>query len=147
MTNFKTLRGLVVAATLMMGTEMAMADDTAALVERLEATESAVNAKDAKAWAEAMYADNVVVVGEGSEQPIRGLDALMPVMEEIVAGATSCSIEMNDAAVGAEQASTFATWNCTPTEGEPYQVRALYVWEQQDAGWRVVAEMYGMGSM
>ncbi|GGO83980.1 hypothetical protein GCM10011348_29160 [Marinobacterium nitratireducens] len=147
MINVKTLRGLAVAATLILGTEMAIAGDASVLAQRFEATENAVNAKDAKAWAEAMYADNVVVVGEGSQQPIRGLAALLPVMEEIVAGAQSCSIEMNDAVVGAEQASTFATWSCTPVEGEPYQVRALYVWEQQKVGWRVIAEMYGMGNM
>ncbi len=146
----KKLQKLALAgatATMLFGSGLALAGGTSVLAERIQAVEDAVNAGDAKAWAQVMYADAVVITGEGSEKPIRGLSELMPVLQDITAGTKSCSIDLNEASVNGNQAWSFATWNCTPLEGESYQVRALYVWEKHNADWHVVSEMYGMGSM
>lgn len=135
------------AVTLALSIQPAIAGGTSELAERFTATEKAVNEGNARAWADAMYAEDVVVIGEGSDAAVRGLNALMPILQDIVQSSESCSISMNDAEINKGQAWSFATWSCAPVEGEAYKVRALYVWEKQDKGWRVTAEMYGMGEM
>lgn len=150
MSYMNCIRGLglgVATTALALAVQPALAGSTSELKERFAATEKAVNADDASAWADAMYADDVVIVGEGSEEAVRGLDALMPILNDIVHGSESCTISMNDAEINNGQAWSFATWSCTPATGDAYQVRALYVWEKQEEGWRVTAEMYGMGAM
>ncbi|MEL7897118.1 DUF4440 domain-containing protein [Vreelandella neptunia] len=146
----KLVRGIipgVAVASLAVGSSVVAADDTDTLSELFAAVENAVNNNNGEEWAELMYADDVVVVGEGSEGALRGMDELMPTIESIIEGSESCSIRMDDAKVNGDQAWSFADWTCQVADGEAFDVRTLYVWEKQDAGWRVTAEMYGFGTM
>ncbi len=125
----------------------AQASGDEAIKNVIKESEAAVNSAAPQKWADLMYSDDVIVVGEGAPAAIRGLDALMPTIEGITSSVKSCSINVNDVKVAAQMAWTFATWKCEPTEGEPFSVRALYVLEKEQANWKVTAEMYTMGEM
>lgn len=121
-----------------------------ALAERYRAVEAAIAARDGAAWFEALYDDAIVLAGEGSPATVRGRQALMPVIDEIVRTTRSCTL-VPDAARGrsAGLAYSFVSYRCSPADAAAadYQVRALFVWKEGPKGWRVVAETYVMGAM
>lgn len=109
-----------------------------------------VGAKDAGRWAKQMYSKDVILVGEGYKGPVRGERELMPVLEGLVKEIRRCTIKPDKSDAGrGDIAYSYATWTCTPEKaGEAdFSVRALYVWKRGAEGWKVVAEMYGMGEM
>lgn len=114
------------------------------------AVEAAVEARDARAWFDAMYSEDIVITGEGEAGAVRGREALVPGIEGIVQAVRSCSIELDSAtSASAELGYSFATYTCRPvdTAAPDFRVRALFVWRLESAGWRVVAEMYQTGRM
>lgn len=123
------------------------ASEIEAIENVIKQSEAAVNSAAPDKWAEIMYSDKVIVVGEGAPASIRGLDALMPTIKGVTSSVKRCSINVNDARVTDQISWAFATWMCQPTEGEPFSVRALYVLEKEQSGWKVTAEMYTMGEM
>jgi ketosteroid isomerase-like protein len=123
---------------------------SSALEARYRAVESAIVARDAKAFFNALYSQDIVVAGEGSASVIRGREALMPVIAEIVKTTRSCSVKGSPPARTAQNLGySFVTYTCRAEDANApdYQVRALYVWQRERTGWRVVAEMYQNGSM
>ena len=129
---------------------LAAQDFSKAVEERYRAVEAAIAARDAKAWFEALYSPDIVLTGEGAASTIRGRAALMPVIEDIVKATRSCSLKGDPPARASQDLGySFVTYACKASDPKSpdYQVRALYVWQRERAGWRVVAEMYQSGSM
>ena len=120
------------------------------LAARYRAVEAAIDARDGAAWFEALYDDSIVLAGEGSPATVRGRQALMPVIDEIVRTTRRCTL-VPDAARdrSAGLAYSFVTYRCSPADASAsdYQVRALFVWKEGPKGWRVVAESYVMGAL
>lgn len=121
-----------------------------AVGERYRAVERAIEARDGERWFNELYNEDIVLTGEGTKEVIRGRGTLMPVIAEIVRTTRSCRLIPD----GARQASgslgySFVTYDCTSDapSATNYQVRALFVWQREKLGWRVVAESYTMGSM
>lgn len=121
-----------------------------ALATRYRAVEAAIAARDGAQWFDALYDDSIVLAGEGSPATVRGRQALLPVLDEIVRTTRRCALEP-DAARGRSGSLgySFVTYRCTPADGAApdYAVRALFVWREGPQGWRVVAETYLMGAM
>lgn len=121
-----------------------------ALDERYRAVEAAIEARDGARWFDELYSPNIVLVGEGTKEVVRGRAALMPVIDAIVKDTRACRIRPDGARkASADLGYSFVTYRCSPvdTSAPDYEVRALFVWERAKAGWRVVAETYTMGSM
>ncbi|QDF99778.1 hypothetical protein CJ010_15770 [Azoarcus sp. DD4] len=121
-----------------------------AVTERYRAVEAAIEARDGNRWFDVLYSKDIVLTGEGTKEVIRGRDALLPVIAGIVKGTASCKLIPD----GARRSSgdigySFVTYDCKPADATAanYQVRALFVWQREKAGWRVVAESYTMGGM
>ena len=120
------------------------------LAARYRAVEAAIEARDGAAWFEALYDDSIVLAGEGSPATVRGRQALLPVIDEIVRTTRSCTLVPDAARDRSEGlAYSFVTYRCSPADASAsdYQVRALFVWKEGAKGWRVVAETYVMGAM
>lgn len=125
-------------------------DFAEALNERYRAVEAAIKARDGARWLEAMYASDAVVAGEGAKEVLRGREAVLPAVTDIVKNTRSCTIKPDAASqASADLGYSFVTFQCNPadTTAADYQVRALFVWKKTRAGWRVAAESYTMGSM
>jgi len=147
MTKILGKTAIIALSSLTISTAPVLAAEENTIEEIIKKSELAINLSEPQKWADLMYSDNVIVVGEGTPAPIRDLDALMPTIEGITESVKSCSIHITDAKIAGSMAWTFANWKCDPTEGEPFSVRALYVWEKEQSDWKVTAEMYTLGEM
>ena len=109
---------------------------------------AAIAQGDADGWNQAMYAPDVIVIGEGMDTTVRGREANLLLIREILASGA-----MDDGEIVVEFADgnddfayTFINFRNkqagVPDEG----ARALYVWQCTDEGWRVVADMYQSGT-
>ena len=109
---------------------------------------AAIAQGDADGWNQAMYAPDVIVIGEGMDTTVRGREANLLLIREILASGA-----MDDGEIAIEFADgnddfayTFINFRNkqagVPDEG----ARALYVWQRTDEGWRVVADMYQFGT-
>src|SRR5690606_12595648 len=87
------------------------------LAARYRAVEAAIEARDGAAWFEALYDDSIVLVGEGSPATVRGRQALMPVIDEIVRTTRSCTLVPDAARDRSEGlAYAFVTYRCSPVD-------------------------------
>lgn len=108
---------------------------------------AAITQRDADGWNQAMYAPNVIVIGEGMDTAVRGRDANLLLIREILA-----SDAMDDSEIVVEFADgsddfayTFINFRNKQAGAPDEGTRALYVWQRIDEGWRVVADMYQSG--
>ncbi|NMG17042.1 YybH family protein [Aromatoleum bremense] len=147
----RTIAAVFAALSVVTGAHAAGQQDFAKAVEqRYRAVEAAIQARDGARWLTEFYSPEAVVVGEGSKETLRGHDALRPVVNGIVKETRSCTIRPDSTRqASADLGYSFVTYQCSPADAAAadYQVRALFVWKKTQAGWRVVAESYTMGSM
>jgi len=140
---------------------MAAADDTgpgprkAEIMARLHEVEQALARGDgAQKIAKMLYAENVLMVGEGEEKSSKGmakatsdvqgwLDSLGP------NGGKTCKYSIPDPVVAsATTFSSFVLLHCKanpPVLPEDQELRMMYSWEKSVQGWRVVLEMWAPG--
>jgi ketosteroid isomerase-like protein len=103
------------------------------------------------AFAELLYAPDVVLVGEGMERALCGLKASLPMLTEFVGDfgvRPEFTFEVQlPILAGTDTAAAFVTVNVRSTDspGETGQFRALYAWRRTVKGWRVALEMFGTG--
>ncbi|MEM8532377.1 MAG: hypothetical protein AAGF95_16145 [Chloroflexota bacterium] len=108
---------------------------------------AAIAQGDADSWSQVMYAPDVIIIGEGMDTAVRGRDANLLLIRNLLAsGAMDDSDLVVEFADGNDDfAYTFINFRrkkaVTPDEG----ARALYVLQHTEEGRRVVANMYPSG--
>jgi ketosteroid isomerase-like protein len=108
---------------------------------------------DTEEFAGLLYAEEIIVLGEGWPTAIRGLSSFMPQLSIINQGwgkrprLTFRLVE--PAVVGESAAASFTEVTCRPDlpGAEDILYRVLYVWKRTERGWRVVLEWYSEGSV
>jgi len=107
---------------------------------------------DAAGFAELLYDEDVVVVGEGWPAATRGLLAAIPKVDETLkywGDRPRLRLTIVDPIVTeGSVATTFVDVKVAPSKpgGAQHQYRALYGWKRGARGWRVVLEMYDEGA-
>ena len=120
----------------------------AALQERVDAGNAAVAQKDGPGWNREMYAPDVVILGEGLPEPVRGRVAADALIAELLASGAMDDrrIEITTADGAGEFAFTLIRFHHMVDPADE-GARALYVWRKSPEGWRVVADMYQTGNL
>jgi ketosteroid isomerase-like protein len=104
-------------------------------------------------FASLLYAEEIIVLGEGWPSAIRGLGAFMPQLAIINDGwgkrprLTFTLVE--PAVLGESTAASFTEVRCRPDLPDAADIlyRVLYAWKRTERGWRVVLEWYSEGSV
>jgi ketosteroid isomerase-like protein len=106
--------------------------------------------------ARSLYADNVLMVGEGETGSSRGMDVAIKDVQGWMDslgpnGGKGCKYSIPDPVVASEKTFTsFVLLVCKanpPVLPEDQQLRMVYSWEKRSDGWRVVLEMWALGVM
>jgi ketosteroid isomerase-like protein len=101
--------------------------------------------------ADMIYAPDIVILGEGTAPPLRGMPAALAEVRSFMdalgkTGERKCSYEVFDPVVAS--ASTFSslvTLHCNanpPSLPQDLDVRMICVWKKLPQGWRIVLEMW-----
>jgi ketosteroid isomerase-like protein len=120
--------------------------------QALRAVEQALARGDsATELAKLMYADNVVITGEGQEGSTRGMAGAIRDFQawiDSVGPATAgCRFTIVDpVTASATTFSSFVQLHCA-AKPKDQDYRVLYAWKKQPEGWRVVLEMYLSGKL
>ncbi len=99
-----------------------------------------------------LYASDMVVVGEGMPNAVRGDKEFMPVLTEILESwgpAPTLRFTIVDPVIGREEfVTTMVDLEILRADpGIPAELlRIMYVWVNGCSGWRVAAEMFTVGS-
>lgn len=136
----------------------AAADDVKAeIMAKLHKVEAAlVRGDTAEQVARSMYANNVLMVGEGEAASRRGIDVAITGVQGWMDslgpnGGKGCKYSIPDPVVASDSTFTsFVLLVCKanpPVLTEDQQLRMVYSWEKGSDGWRVVLEMWALGVM
>lgn len=113
--------------------------------KRLKEVERLWAARDALGVSRLLYADDVLVMGQGEKDMVRGRAAADSLVKTLVAGAAKVEITLVDGrAQGKDGVVTWIQWHVVPITAseKPFDVMSLYAWRREAAGWRVVSDMY-----
>ncbi|MEY4784606.1 MAG: hypothetical protein RIR41_2541 [Pseudomonadota bacterium] len=129
----------------------------AEIMTKLHAVEERLARGDtATQIAEFLYADDVLLTGEGEATARRGMaDAIAGVQGWLDAlgpnGAKGCKYSIPDPVVAsAKTFGSFVVLKCKanpPVLPEDMNLRMTYVWQKYRDGWRVRVELYALGNM
>ena len=95
-----------------------------------------------------MYASEVIIVGEGLDQPVVGKEAALRLIADLIQSGAMGERTIEIASVGGDDrtAYSFMRFRGRGTSAGS-DARALYVWRRVPDGWRVVADMYQSGTV
>ncbi len=136
------------ALGLTLGSTGATAGSTADVIAaKYQLSEKAFAENNVQILIDQFYAGDVYVVGEGSKQATVGIEALTPVLHELVAGASKLEMSSEHADYTSEDTIyDFVNYRVYPADGsEDFNVRSLLVWKKIEGDWRVSADMYTFG--
>ena len=129
----------------------------AEIMAKLHKMEAALARGDsAELVAKSLYANNVLMVGEGEPSSSRGMEVAIKGVQGWMDslgpnGGKGCSYSIPDPVVASENTSTsFVGLKCKanpPVLPEDQQLRMVYGWKKGAEGWRVVIEMWAAGVM
>ena len=129
----------------------------AEIMAKLHKLEAALaRGETAEQVARSLYADNVLMVGEGEAGSSRGIDVAIKGVQGWMDslgpnGGKGCTYNIPDPVVASEKTFTsFVLLVCKanpPVLTEDQQLRMVYSWEKRSDGWRVVLEMWAVGVM
>lgn len=109
---------------------------------------------DASTVTHMLYANNVVIVGEGDAQASHGIDAAVEDVKEWAdslgpGGEKTCKFKLADPAVVSSRTfSSFVLLHCDanpPKLPQAQVLRMMYIWQKLPQGWRVQLEMWAPG--
>jgi len=119
-------------------------------------TDGVQNGDSAATMARKLYAKNILIIGEGEAHAAQGIDEAAQDTQAFwdslgPDGAKSCKFQMVEPSVQSRDTYTsFLLLNCKanpPALTKAVTVRLLYSWKKLPAGWRVVLETWGIGSI
>ncbi len=99
------------------------------------------------------YDDDVLIVGEGSPGALRGAEAFRSVLSGYLAewgAGVSMVFRLDKHVVASETvASAYVDATCQPArpDAETGRYRVHMVWQRGPKGWRIVQEMFAVGSL
>jgi len=109
---------------------------------------------DGKELSKALYAEEIVIVGEGDSKAQRGLAAATAETQGWLDslgpnGVKTCKFTLVDPVVASRETfSSFVLLHCKanpPVMREDQDLRMMYIWKKYPQGWRVVLEMFAPG--
>lgn len=124
-----------------------------AVLDAVEAFTAQGRLEDVRAFAELMYEDDVLLIGEGDAAVTRGVDQLIPKIVSAVGEwgeRARLKFRMAEPVVATESIfSTMLDAECHPEkpEAEIIRYRLLAVWRRGPRGWRIAQEMFTSGSL
>lgn len=113
--------------------------------KRLQDVERLWGARDAMGVSRLLYADDVLILGQGEKEMVRGRVAVDNLVKALVEGAATVEIKLVDGRTqGKDGVVTWIRWHVVPTSPseKPFDVMSLYAWRHEPVGWRVVSDMY-----
>lgn len=104
--------------------------------------------KDAAGIYQALYTPDTEITGAGTPELFTGEAALTQLVSELVSGSPDAKIDINHVrALGDDAAYTWVTWLVSQEQGEPFQMKSLFLWRKVDGAWRIVADFYAEGTI
>jgi ketosteroid isomerase-like protein len=138
-----------------MAAESVAAKSRAEIERVLAAVEQGfARAEDATTLSKRLYADDVVMVGEGATLASRGMKAAIQDVQEWYDslgpnGMKTCKYTIADPVVASSTTfSSFMLLHCAanpPKLPDGQDLRMMYIWKKGPKGWRVALEMYAPG--
>jgi ketosteroid isomerase-like protein len=120
----------------------------------LRAVEDAVaRGATADEVASLLYEEDAVVLAEGAPAATRGLKAFMPYLADVLqgwGGRPRIKYTLVEPVLAGEAvASCFVDVSCRPSRPDAAEerYRLIYSWRRGARGWRVVLEMFSVGSV
>ena len=152
-----TVGAMTVFSTQSLAKEPTTEKVKAQIMTKLHAIEAAlVRGDTAEQVARSMYADNVLMTGEGEKGSSQGMDAAIRDVQGWMDslgpnGTKGCKYAIPDPVVASEKTFTsFVLLVCKanpPVLPEDQALRMIYSWTKAPDGWRVVLEMWAPGLM
>jgi ketosteroid isomerase-like protein len=150
-------RLLIVATPLLLINPLAAAanvQDQSEARKGIQATIDKTNAllastATAKEIANALYEDDLMIIGEGENSLYRGLGSFLPKLEAIVEGGSHCTLDIVDPIRhSGDLAVAFIAEHCAAAKAafKDADARVLWVFRKGTKGWRVTMEMFGWGT-
>lgn len=115
--------------------------------KRLREVERLWVARNAMGVSRLLYADDVLILGQGEKEMVGGRVAVDNLVKTLVEGAATVEIKLVDGRTqGKDGVVTWIRWHVVPTSPseKPFDVMSLYAWRHEPVGWRVVSDMYAL---
>lgn len=147
------IRQLIAACALGLLAQAGLAADSVpekAIRERIAALEKAWEKGDVEEIASRVWGRDAVIHGEGQPAVVNTPEGVRETVRHLLADTKKVKLDIHSVRQLAPDAVlTWVTWNVTPkaADAQPFQVKSLFVWTRDKAGWRIRADMYAMGAM
>lgn len=121
-----------------------------AIRERIAALEKAWEQGDVEEIAGRVWGSDAVIHGEGQPAVVDTPEGVRETVKHLLADTKKVKLDIHSIRrLAPDAVLTWVTWQVTPkaADAQPFQVKSLFVWTRDRAGWRIRADMYAMGAM